>query len=84
MDKVFSKIRRRVGKKVQIYESLALVFFVAVPLPFTGAGLGVLIAYLFELKFSRSILMIFIGVIVSASVVTIAFLAGHYLLLYHG
>ena len=53
MDIVFPKIRRRANKKIQRYECLALVFFVAVPLPFTGAGLGTLIAYLFDLLVRR-------------------------------
>ena len=74
MNKIFPRIRRRADKKIQRYESIALLFFVAVPLPFTGAGLGVLIAYLFDLPFIRSLLMIFIGVIVSAIITTTIFL----------
>jgi uncharacterized membrane protein len=82
MDKVFTKIRRRTDKKIQRYECLALVFFVAVPLPFTGAGLGTLIAYLFDLKFTRSLLMIFIGVLISALFVTFIYLTFNYLIFY--
>ena len=83
MDVVFPKIRRRADKKIQRYESLALVFFVAVPLPFTGAGLGTLIAYLFDLKFSRSLIMIFIGVIISALLVISVYLSANYLIFYN-
>jgi uncharacterized membrane protein len=79
MNRIFPKIRKNADKKIQKYESLSLVFFVVLPLPFTGAGLGVLIAYLFDLKFSNSILMIFIGVIISALLVTFIFLTGNYL-----
>jgi len=79
MDKVFPKIRKRADKKIQRYECLSLVFFVAVPLPFTGAGLGVLIAYLFDLKLSKSFIMIFIGIIISTSITTIAYLTGLYI-----
>jgi uncharacterized membrane protein len=82
MDIVFPKIRRRANKKIQNYESLALVFFVAVPLPLTGAGLGTLIAYLFDLNFTRSLLMIFIGVLISALIVTFIFLTFNYLIFY--
>jgi len=82
MDKVFPKIRMRANKKIQRYESLALVFFVAVPLPFTGAGLGTFIAYIFDLRFSHSIIMIFIGVIISSSITTFVFLTGRYLFLF--
>jgi uncharacterized membrane protein len=82
MDKVFPKIRRKANKKIQRYESLALVFFVAVPLPFTGAGLGTLIAYLFDLKFTRSLIMIFIGVLISSMLVTFIYLTFNYLIFY--
>lgn len=80
IDKLFSKIRRRADKKVQRYKTLALLFFVAIPLPFTGAGLGVVIAYLFDLKISRSLIMIFIGVNIATSLTTILYLSYSYLL----
>jgi uncharacterized membrane protein len=80
MDRVYPKIRRRANKKIQRYESFALLFFVAVPLPFTGAGLGSLIAFLFDLEFYRSLITIFLGVIISTSITTFIFLTGQYLL----
>jgi len=76
MDWGFPIIRRRADHKIRAYETIALVFFVAVPLPFTGAGLGSLIAVLFDLRFSRSLLMIFIGIIVSSSITTLIYLTG--------
>jgi uncharacterized membrane protein len=82
MDIVFPKIRKKADKKIQRYGNLALVFFVAIPLPFTGAGLGTLIAYLFDFKFSQSLIMIFIGVILSTFFVTLIYLTGYYLLFY--
>jgi len=63
----------------QKYEYLGLILFVAIPLPFTGAWTGSLIAYLFDLKFSKSLLTIFIGVIIAASVMTFLFLTGQYI-----
>jgi uncharacterized membrane protein len=83
MDIVFPKIRRRADKKIQRYESIALIFFVAIPLPFTGAGLGTLIAYLFDLKFSRSLIMIFIGVLISSLLVVFLFLTANYIFFYN-
>lgn len=80
MDKTFPRIRRRADDKIQKYECLALIFFVAVPLPFTGAGLGVVIAYLFNLKFLKSIIMIFIGIVISTSFTTFMYLAFSYIL----
>lgn len=76
MDWGFPIIRRRANKKIQTYETFALLIFVAIPLPFTGAGLGSLIAVLFDLRFSLSLFMIFLGVLISTSVTTIIYLTG--------
>jgi len=80
MDRIFSKIRKKADAKIQRYEYLALLIFVGVPLPLTGAGSGTIIAYLFDLKFSRSILMIFIGVVIATSITTFLYLALDYVL----
>jgi len=79
MDWLFSRTRRRADSKIQKYEYLGLILFVAIPLPFTGAWTGSLIAYLFDLKFSKSLLTIFIGVIIAASVMTFLILTGQYI-----
>ncbi len=79
IDRILSRIRKRTNKKVQRYRNLALIFFVALPVPLTGAGIGVVIAYLFDFKFSDSILMIFIGVIIATTITTICFLMGAYI-----
>jgi uncharacterized membrane protein len=73
MDWGFPRVRKRADVRIQRYETLALVIFVAIPLPFTGAGLGSLIAYLFDLPIKRSFLMIFIGVIISTAITTIVY-----------
>jgi uncharacterized membrane protein len=80
MIKIFSRLRRRVDKKIQNYEYLGLLIIVAVPLPLTGAGLGTIIAYLFNLNFSRSILTIFIGVVIATSITTFFYLVLDYVL----
>lgn len=76
MDYGFPLIRKRADKKIRRYETLALVTFVAIPLPFTGAGLGSLIAYLFDLPPWRSFWMIFIGVVISTSITTMLYFFG--------
>lgn len=65
MDWVFSKTRSRANTKIKRYEHLGLLLFVAIPLPFTGAWTGALIAYLFDLKFTKSLITIFIGVVIA-------------------
>jgi len=59
-----------------MYEEMGLVAFVAIPLPITGAWTGSLAAYLFGLKFWKSVFFIFVGVIIAGIVVTILSLLG--------
>ena len=56
-----------------------MLIFVAVPLPFTGAWTGALIAYLFDLKFGRSLITIFIGVVIADLIITVLSLSGLYI-----
>ena len=79
MDRLFAKTRSRADAKIRRYEHLGLLIFVAIPLPFTGAWTGALIAYLFDLKFSKSIITIFVGVIIAAAITISLTLAGIYL-----
>lgn len=79
MDRLFSLTRKRADSKIKRYEYLGLILFVAIPLPFTGAWTGSLIAYLFDLKLSKSLITIFIGIVIAASVMTALALTGQYL-----
>ena len=71
MDWLFTRTRSRADAKIREYEHLGLLLFVAVPLPFTGAWTGALIAYLFDLQFSKSLLTILVGVVIAAAVMVI-------------
>jgi len=66
MDWLFTRTRRKADKKIQKYHYLGLLAFVAAPIPFTGAWSGALIAYLFGFQFSKSLLVIFLGLIIAA------------------
>jgi uncharacterized membrane protein len=68
MDWLFERTRKRADSKIRKYEYIGLILFVAVPLPFTGAWTGALIAYLFDLDFKKSLITIFIGVLIAASI----------------
>jgi len=76
MDKIFERTRIRANKKIENYETLGLLLFVAIPLPFTGAWTGSLIAYLFDLNFYRSLLIIFLGIIISVSIMIVLYSMG--------
>lgn len=76
MNKIFERTRMRANKKIEKYETLGLLLFVAIPLPFTGAWTGSLIAYLFDLNFYRSIIIIFLGIIISVSIMIVLYSMG--------
>jgi uncharacterized membrane protein len=66
MDWLFARTRKRADSKIRKYKYIGLILFVAVPLPFTGAWTGALIAYLFDLDIKKSMITIFIGVLIAA------------------
>ena len=80
MDWGFPLLRGRADKRIERYQEFALVLFVAIPLPLTGAGLGSLIAYLFDLPVKKSFLMILIGVLISTTITTVMYLSTKQLL----
>jgi uncharacterized membrane protein len=66
MDALFSRTRHRAEKKIQQSKYLGLFLFVAIPVPFTGAWTGALISYLFGLKRTWSLVVIFLGLVTAA------------------
>ena len=76
MDKIFDRTRKKANKKIERYETLGLLLFVAIPLPFTGAWTGSLIAYLFDLNFYKSLIVILLGIIISGSIMIILYSTG--------
>lgn len=56
--------------KYAVYGSLALVIFVGIPLPFTGAWTGAFLAFLFGIPFRKSFPLIALGLCLSATIVT--------------
>ena len=76
IDKIFDKTRTKANNKIEKYETLGLLVFVAIPLPFTGAWTGSLIAYLFNLNFYKSLITISIGIIISSTIMIILYSTG--------
>ncbi|MEA3272679.1 MAG: small multi-drug export protein [Patescibacteria group bacterium] len=69
---LFARTRRKTEGKYAVYGELALILFVAIPLPITGAWTGSLAAFLFGVPKKRAIPLIVIGVIIAGFVVTLA------------
>ena len=68
---LFERSRRRHGKAFETFKSLALIILVAIPLPFTGAWTGSIAAFVFGVPFKKAFLLISVGVIIAAIIVTL-------------
>ena len=66
------RLKSLTGMKREIVEKygyLGLTLFVAVPLPVTGAWTGSLMAFLMHLDRKKSMIFIFIGILIAGSIV---------------
>ena len=59
------------SKNVKKYEAWGLLIFVAIPLPGTGAWTGALIASVLNMRLKRAVPVIFLGVIIAGSIMTV-------------
>lgn len=73
---LFERTRKKFEGKYEKWGKLALVLFVAIPLPITGAWTGSIAAWLFNFKYWESVLLIFLGVCISGIVVALLSLGG--------
>ncbi len=73
----FSQTRKAKNRKrIERYGLLAIIAFVAVPLPLTGAWTGSLLTVLFEMPKFKSILAVAVGVVIAGTIVTSSILIG--------
>ncbi len=75
MEKILARARRR-SKKIENYEFVGLVMFVAIPLPMTGAWTGATVAYVLGMKPGKALAALSIGVAVAAAIVSALTLSG--------
>jgi len=69
---LFARTRRRFSAHYARWGAIALVIFVAVPLPMTGAWTGCLMAYLFGIPFRYALPLIGLGVMIAGLLVTLS------------
>jgi len=74
-DWLFARTRRKTAD-IEKYEFWGLAIFVAIPLPATGAWTGAMAGWLLGLNFFRSLLSIFLGVLIAGVVMTALALMG--------
>ncbi len=78
------KTKSRHYEKVQKYGVVGLILFVGIPLPFTGAWTGALLATLMNLPFKKSFPAVFTGIIVAGILATLAVILGVHIEKYFG
>lgn len=62
---LFERTRRKSNPRIEKYGAVALITFVAIPLPLTGAWTGSIVAFLFNIPFKKAFPLIFLGVLIS-------------------
>jgi len=73
------RLRRTQSHSFQKYGAIALVIFVAIPLPLTGAWSGALLAWVFRIPVRQGILLVGLGVVIAGVIVTAVTLSGTWL-----
>lgn len=68
---LFKRTRNKFIRTHERWGELALIIFVALPLPVTGAWTGALAAWLFGFPFKKALSSIFLGLIVAGIIVTL-------------
>lgn len=68
-DWLFERTRRKNTKQIERYGYAALVIFIAIPLPLTGAWTGAVIAFLFGIPFKKALPLITLGVALAGLIV---------------
>ncbi len=80
LHKIAQKILRYTHKKhshkMEVVGEIALILFVAIPLPGSGAWTGALVAYLFGIPYKKALALIFVGIVISGIVVSSIIFSG--------
>lgn len=66
---IFERTRKKTNSRMDKYGAIALISFVAIPLPFTGAWTGSIAAFLFGIPFKKAFPLIFLGVLMAGIIV---------------
>lgn len=69
---LFDRTRRKHTRSFEIWGSLALVIFVAIPLPLTGGWSGAVAAFIFGIPYKKALPLISLGIAIAGVIVTLA------------
>ena len=67
---LFEKTRKKHNHRFEKWGALALISFVAIPLPFTGGWTGAVAAFVFGVPFRRAVFLISFGIMIAGLLVT--------------
>ena len=67
----FNRIVKSFSKKFEKYGPWALMIFVAIPLPITGAWTGSVASFLFKIPRKKALLFVSLGVVIAGLIVTL-------------
>jgi uncharacterized membrane protein len=68
--KLFEKTRKEHNHKFEKWGALALIAFVAIPLPFTGGWTGALAAFVFGIPFQKAFPLIVFGILIAGIIMS--------------
>lgn len=68
---LFERTKRKHSKSFERWRDLALVIFVAIPLPLTGAWSGAIAAFVFGIPIKRALPLISLGIVIAGIMVTL-------------
>jgi len=66
---LFKRTRDHHSRRFEIFGALALITFVAIPLPITGAWTGAVAAFVFGVPFRKALPLIFLGILIAGGIV---------------
>ncbi|MFH1611869.1 MAG: small multi-drug export protein [bacterium] len=69
---LFERTRKKHNHKFEVWGSLALIAFVAIPLPMTGGWTGAVAAFVFGIPFKKALPLISLGIVIAGVIVTLA------------
>ncbi len=68
---LFERTRNKHSKKFETWGALALITFVAIPLPMTGVWSGAIAAFVFGIPYKKGVLMISLGAMIAGIIVSL-------------
>lgn len=76
LQKIYDRTRHKLAGNIAKYGPWALIIFVGIPLPLTGAWTGAVAAFVFGLKRRTAFISILLGLLLSAAIVIVLTLGG--------